>query len=48
MNLNIVDIIIILIIGLGAIIGFKEGAIKRATSVIGLVLVIILSFTLKN
>ena len=48
MNLNIVDIIIILIIGLGAIIGFKEGAIKRGTSVIGLVLVVILSFTLKN
>lgn len=48
MNLNIVDIIIILIIGLGAIVGFKEGAIKRGTSIVGLVLVIILSFILKN
>lgn len=48
MDLNIVDIIIILIIGLGAIVGFKEGAIKRGTSIVGLVLVIILSFTLKN
>lgn len=48
MNLNIVDIIIILIIGLGAIIGFKEGAIKRGASVIGLVLVVTLSFILKN
>lgn len=48
MTLNIVDIIIILIIGLGAIVGFKEGAIKRTTSVVGLVLVVILSFTLKN
>ena len=48
MNLNIVDIIIILIIGLGALVGFKEGAIKRSTSIVGLVLVVILSFTLKN
>lgn len=48
MDLNIVDIIIILIIGLGALIGFKEGAIKRAVSIVGLVLVVILSFTLKN
>lgn len=48
MDLNIVDIIIILILGLGAIVGFKEGAIKRATSIIGLVLVVILSFSLKN
>lgn len=48
MDLNIVDIIIILIIGLGALVGFKEGAIKRATSIVGLVLVVILSFTLKN
>jgi len=48
MNLNIVDIIIILIIGMGAIIGFKDGAIRRATSIVGLILVVILSFTLKN
>lgn len=48
MNLNIVDVIIILIIGLGALVGFKEGAIKRTTSIVGLVLVVILSFILKN
>ena len=48
MNLNIVDVIIILIIALGALVGFKEGAIKRTTSIVGLVLVVILSFTLKN
>ena len=35
MNLNIVDVIIILIIGLGALVGFKEGAIKRTTSIVG-------------
>lgn len=48
MNLNIVDAIIILIILLGGIVGFKEGVIKKATSIIGLVLVVILSFVLKN
>ena len=48
MNLNIVDVIIILIIGLGSLVGFKEGFIKRTTSVVGLVLVVILSFILKN
>ena len=48
MNLNIVDTIIILIILLGGLVGFKEGVIKKLTSIIGLVLVVILSFTLKN
>lgn len=48
MNLNIVDAIIILFILLGGVIGFKEGAIKKTTSIIGVVLVVILSFTLKN
>ncbi len=48
MDINIVDAIIILAILLGGIIGFKEGVIKKLTSVIGLVIVVILSFTLKN
>ena len=48
MNLNIVDAIIILIILLGGVVGFKEGAIKKTTSIVGLVLVVILSFMLKN
>ena len=48
MNLNIVDAIIILFILLGGLVGFKEGAIKKATSIVGLVLVVILSFVLKN
>lgn len=47
-NLNFIDAIIILIILLGGVIGFKEGAIKRLTSVIGLIVVVILSFILKN
>ena len=48
MNLNIVDAIILLIILLGGIVGFKEGVIKKTTSIVGLVLVVILSFILKN
>lgn len=48
MNINIIDAIIILIILLGGVIGFKEGVIKKLTSVIGLVLVIAISFILKN
>lgn len=48
MELNIVDVIIILIIGLGGILGFKEGVIQKTTSIVGLVLVVILSFILKN
>ena len=48
MNLGIVDVIIILFILLGGLVGLKEGAIKKATSIVGLVLVVILSFVLKN
>ena len=48
MNLNIVDIIIILIILLGGVVGFKEGAIKKLATIIGLIAVVILSFMLKN
>ena len=48
MSLNIVDIIILLFILLGGLIGFKEGVIKRLTSFIGLILVVVLSFILKN
>ena len=48
MNVNIVDAIIILIIFLGGLVGFKEGVIKKVTSIIGLVIVVFLSFTLKN
>lgn len=47
-NFNFVDIIIILIILLGGVIGFKDGVIKRLASVIGMILVLVLSFVLKN
>lgn len=48
MNIDIIDAIILLIILLGGVIGFKEGVIKKLTSIIGLIVVVILSFTLKN
>ena len=48
MNINLVDAIILLIILLGGVIGFKEGVIRKLTSVVGLVIVIVLSFILKN
>lgn len=48
MNLNIVDIIIILFILMGGIVGLKEGVIKKATSIVGLIIVVIFSFILKN
>lgn len=46
--MNIVDIIIILMVVLGAVIGFKQGAIKRTTSFLGTFLVFIIAFILKN
>lgn len=48
MNLEIIDAIIILLILLGGIIGFKEGALKKLTSAVGLILVVIIAFILKN
>ncbi|MBQ9024347.1 MAG: CvpA family protein [Bacilli bacterium] len=42
------DIIILMIIVFGALIGFKRGIIKQGLVTIGMVLVIILSFALKN
>ena len=42
------DIIIILIIAFGAIVGFKRGIIKQSVITVGITLVLILSFLLKN
>lgn len=42
------DIIILVIIIFGALIGFKRGILKQGLVTIGMVLVIILSFALKN
>ena len=48
MNIGLVDLIILITIGLGAIVGFKNGVIKEATKFIGLFIVIIVSFLLKD
>lgn len=46
--MNIVDIIIILMIILGAVVGFKAGVIKKTTSFLGTFLVVVIAFSLKN
>lgn len=48
MNLGVIDIIIVLLILIGGISGFKEGAIKKLTSTVGLVIVLVAAFILKN
>ena len=47
-SLNIIDIIIIVFILLGALVGFKRGVTKQLVSCLGLIAVVILSFLLKN
>lgn len=48
MSINIVDAVIVLLILMGAIIGMKRGVIKQSVMTIGMILVVILSFILKN
>lgn len=48
MSISLVDAIVFLFILMGAIVGFKNGAIKEGTKFIGLFLVIIISFILKD
>ncbi len=45
---SVLDSIIILFLLMGAIVGFKRGVIKSATMFIGAILVIFLSYSLKN
>jgi len=45
---NIIDIIIVLIILSGAVFGFKNGLTKQLVSFVGFIIVMILSFMLKN
>lgn len=47
-NLTVIDSAVIIILLFGALIGFKRGIIKSAISFIGLIIVLILAFTLKN
>lgn len=46
--MNVVDVIIIALLILGGVAGFKAGVIKKLTDFIGMFLVIILAFYLKN
>ena len=45
---SIIDIILVLFLLMGAVVGFKRGVIKSATMFIGAIVVIFLSFALKN
>ena len=45
---SIIDSIIIILLLLGAVVGFKAGVIKSAVSFLGTLLIIFLSFKLKN
>ena len=46
--MNIIDVLIILIIGLGAVVGFKRGFFKETVMTVGFVLVFIISYLFKN
>lgn len=46
--MSIIDVIVILLILMGAIVGFKHGAIKEGTKFIGIFVIIIISFLLKD
>lgn len=46
--MNIIDAIIILILLMGAVIGFKQGAIKKTVSFVGTFAIIVVAFIFKN
>ena len=46
--MNIIDAIIILILLMGAVIGFKQGAIRKTVSFVGTFAIIIIAFIFKN
>lgn len=46
--MNIIDVVIILLILSGAAIGFKRGFTRQVVSSIGMILVVVLAFLLKN
>ncbi len=48
MNITIADAIIFLFIMLCGVIGFKDGVIKRLSTVVGLILVVVIAFNLKG
>lgn len=46
--MNIIDALIIVMLIVGAIAGFKDGVIKKGVSLIGLIVITVLSFIFKN
>lgn len=48
MELQTIDFIILIILLIGALVGFKSGIIKSGVSFFGAILVVILAFTFKN
>ncbi len=48
MNLNVIDVVILLFLAMGAILGFKKGAIQTLATLIGTILIIVLAYYLKN
>ena len=48
MSIGLVDLIIIIVIALGAIVGFKNGIIKEGTKFIGFFAIVLISFLLKD
>lgn len=46
--MNVADFVIIILLAFGAVEGFKVGVIKKTTDFIGMLVIVILSFTLKN
>ena len=46
--MNVVDIVIIVLLILGALAGFKAGVIKKTADFIGTFLIVVLAFSLKN
>ena len=46
--MNVADIVILIILAFGAIVGFKEGVVKKLTDFVGMFVIVILSFYLKN
>ena len=46
--MNVADIVILIALALGAVAGFKVGVIKKTVDFLGIFIIIILSFNLKN
>lgn len=46
--MNVCDIIIIILLGFGAVLGFKSGVIKKLADFVGLFAIVVIAFSLKN